>query len=117
MSQESKRGGGLWAFCIFAARAPWPLPVDLDDPNPPRYDQGGARAPPPSRSGASAAEIRRCAWFQRQPGTAEAYVLQRPEQVPDLPGVEGFRHYLARHAEGQKIFHVGVTDREIVRNR
>jgi hypothetical protein len=37
--------------------------------------------------------------------------------VPDIPGVEGFRRYPARHAEGQKIVHVGVPDREIVRNR
>jgi hypothetical protein len=37
--------------------------------------------------------------------------------VPDLPGVDGFRRYLARHAEGQKIVHAGVPEREIVGNR
>jgi formamidopyrimidine-DNA glycosylase len=37
--------------------------------------------------------------------------------MPELPDVEGFRRYLARHAEGQRIVGVHVPDREIVRNR
>lgn len=37
--------------------------------------------------------------------------------MPELPDVEGFRRYLARHAEGQRIASVRVPDREIVRNR
>jgi formamidopyrimidine-DNA glycosylase len=37
--------------------------------------------------------------------------------VPELPDVEGFRRYLARHAEGQRIVAVHVPDRQIVRNR
>jgi formamidopyrimidine-DNA glycosylase len=37
--------------------------------------------------------------------------------MPELPDVEGFRRYLARHAEGQRIVSVHVPDREIVRNR
>jgi formamidopyrimidine-DNA glycosylase len=37
--------------------------------------------------------------------------------VPELPDVEGFRRYLARHAGGQRIVRVDVPDREIVRNR
>jgi formamidopyrimidine-DNA glycosylase len=37
--------------------------------------------------------------------------------VPELPDVDGFRRYLARHAQGRRIAHVEVLDREIVRNR
>jgi len=37
--------------------------------------------------------------------------------MPELPDVEGFRRYLARHPEGQRIVGVHVPDREIVRNR
>jgi formamidopyrimidine-DNA glycosylase len=37
--------------------------------------------------------------------------------VPELPDVEGFRRYLARHAEGQRIVRVQVPDTVIVRNR
>jgi formamidopyrimidine-DNA glycosylase len=37
--------------------------------------------------------------------------------MPELPDVEGFRRYLARHAEGQRIARVDVLDRELVRNR
>lgn len=37
--------------------------------------------------------------------------------MPELPDVEGFRRYLARHAEGQRIVGVRVPDRQIVRNR
>ncbi len=37
--------------------------------------------------------------------------------MPELPDVEGFRRYLARHGQGRRITHVGVPDREIVRNR
>ncbi|MGN6872693.1 MAG: Fpg/Nei family DNA glycosylase [Solirubrobacteraceae bacterium] len=37
--------------------------------------------------------------------------------MPELPDVEGFRRYLARHAEGQRIVAVHVPDRQIVRNR
>jgi len=37
--------------------------------------------------------------------------------VPELPDVEGYRRYLARHAQGQKIVHVHVPDHQIVRNR
>jgi formamidopyrimidine-DNA glycosylase len=37
--------------------------------------------------------------------------------MPELPDVEGFRRYLARHAEGQRIVEVDVLDRELVRNR
>jgi formamidopyrimidine-DNA glycosylase len=37
--------------------------------------------------------------------------------VPELPDVEGFRRYLAKHAQGRRIDRVDVLDREIVRNR
>lgn len=37
--------------------------------------------------------------------------------MPELPDVEGFRRFLARHAEGQRIVSVHVPDRQIVRNR
>src|SRR5438270_1488376 len=37
--------------------------------------------------------------------------------MPELPDVEGFRRYLARHAEGAQIVGVHVPDRQIVRNR
>jgi formamidopyrimidine-DNA glycosylase len=37
--------------------------------------------------------------------------------VPELPDVEGFRRYLARHAEGRRIIGVEVPDRAMVRNR
>jgi formamidopyrimidine-DNA glycosylase len=37
--------------------------------------------------------------------------------MPELPDVDGFRRYLARHAEAQRIVRVDVLDRELVRNR
>jgi formamidopyrimidine-DNA glycosylase len=37
--------------------------------------------------------------------------------MPELPDVEGFRRFLARHAEGRRIERVEVLDRELVRNR
>jgi formamidopyrimidine-DNA glycosylase len=37
--------------------------------------------------------------------------------MPELPDVEGFRRYLARHGEGQGIRAVDVLDRQLVRNR
>jgi formamidopyrimidine-DNA glycosylase len=37
--------------------------------------------------------------------------------VPELPDVEGFRRYLARHAEGQRITRVDAPDRQLLRNR
>ena len=37
--------------------------------------------------------------------------------MPELPDVEGFRRFLARHAEGQKISRVDVADVALVRNR
>jgi formamidopyrimidine-DNA glycosylase len=37
--------------------------------------------------------------------------------VPELPDVEGYRRYLARHAQGRRIVRIDVPDREIVRNR
>src|SRR4051812_24635685 len=37
--------------------------------------------------------------------------------MPELPDVEGFRRYLARHAKGRSIERVEVLDPEIVRNR
>lgn len=37
--------------------------------------------------------------------------------MPELPDVEGFRRYLARHAQGHRIKTVDVPDREIIRNR
>jgi formamidopyrimidine-DNA glycosylase len=37
--------------------------------------------------------------------------------MPELPDVEGFRRYLARHAQGQKIVRVEVPDRMLLRNR
>lgn len=37
--------------------------------------------------------------------------------MPELPDVEGFRRYLARHAEGQRIVTVEVPDRAMARNR
>lgn len=37
--------------------------------------------------------------------------------MPELPDVEGFRRYLARHAEGRRIERVEALDRVLVRNR
>jgi formamidopyrimidine-DNA glycosylase len=37
--------------------------------------------------------------------------------MPELPDVDGFRRYLARHAEGRLIVRVDVLDEPIVRNR
>jgi formamidopyrimidine-DNA glycosylase len=37
--------------------------------------------------------------------------------MPELPDVEGFRRYLARHAQGRRIARVEVLDAELVRNR
>jgi formamidopyrimidine-DNA glycosylase len=37
--------------------------------------------------------------------------------MPELPDVEGFRRYLAAHAQGREIHQVDVPDRTIVRNR
>jgi formamidopyrimidine-DNA glycosylase len=37
--------------------------------------------------------------------------------MPELPDVEGFRRYLAKHAQGRRIVRVDVPDRAIVRNR
>ena len=37
--------------------------------------------------------------------------------MPELPDVDGFRRFLARHAEGRRIVGVEVTDSPIVRNR
>jgi len=37
--------------------------------------------------------------------------------VPELPDVEGFRRYLAHHAEGHRIERVDVPDRMLLRNR
>jgi formamidopyrimidine-DNA glycosylase len=37
--------------------------------------------------------------------------------VPELPDVEGFRRYLARHAQGERIVRVEAPDRMLVRNR
>jgi formamidopyrimidine-DNA glycosylase len=37
--------------------------------------------------------------------------------MPELPDVEGFRRYLARHAQGQRIARVEVPDPPLVRNR
>jgi formamidopyrimidine-DNA glycosylase len=37
--------------------------------------------------------------------------------MPELPDVEGFRRYLARHAKGRRIVEVDVLDPELVRNR
>jgi formamidopyrimidine-DNA glycosylase len=37
--------------------------------------------------------------------------------MPELPDVEGFRRYLARHAQGRRIERVEVPDAELVRNR
>lgn len=37
--------------------------------------------------------------------------------MPELPDVEGFRRFLARHAEGRRIARVDVPDPPIVRNR
>jgi len=37
--------------------------------------------------------------------------------MPELPDVEGFRRFLARHAEGRRIVRVDVPDPAIVRNR
>ncbi|MBV9046885.1 MAG: hypothetical protein JOY58_01365, partial [Solirubrobacterales bacterium] len=36
--------------------------------------------------------------------------------MPELPDVEGFRRYLARHAAGHRIVRVEVPDRELIRN-
>ena len=40
-----------------------------------------------------------------------------PTALPELPDVEGFRRYLARHAQGRRIERVEVLDAELVRNR
>jgi formamidopyrimidine-DNA glycosylase len=37
--------------------------------------------------------------------------------MPELPDVEGFRRYLAKHAQGRRIVRIDVPDPEIVRNR
>ena len=37
--------------------------------------------------------------------------------MPELPDVEGYRRYLARHAQGRRIERVEVPDAELVRNR
>lgn len=37
--------------------------------------------------------------------------------MPELPDVEGFRRYFARHAAGRKILSIDVPDRAMVRNR
>jgi formamidopyrimidine-DNA glycosylase len=37
--------------------------------------------------------------------------------MPELPDVEGFRRYLAKHAHGHRIVRVDVPDRAIVRNQ
>ena len=37
--------------------------------------------------------------------------------MPELPDVEGFRRYLARHAQGRRILSVDVPDTVLVRNR
>jgi formamidopyrimidine-DNA glycosylase len=37
--------------------------------------------------------------------------------MPELPDVEGFRRYLARHAQGHQITRVDAPDRMLVRNR
>jgi formamidopyrimidine-DNA glycosylase len=37
--------------------------------------------------------------------------------MPELPDVEGFRRYFARHAQGRRIFTLEAPDREIIRNR
>jgi formamidopyrimidine-DNA glycosylase len=37
--------------------------------------------------------------------------------MPELPDVEGFRRYLARHARGKQIEDVEVLDRPLLRNR
>jgi formamidopyrimidine-DNA glycosylase len=37
--------------------------------------------------------------------------------MPELPDVEGFRRYLAKHAQGRRITRVEALDRELVRNR
>ncbi|HEY2258531.1 MAG TPA: DNA-formamidopyrimidine glycosylase family protein [Solirubrobacteraceae bacterium] len=37
--------------------------------------------------------------------------------MPELPDVEGFRRYLADHAQGKRVKGVAVLDRAIVRNR
>src|SRR5947209_9147660 len=37
--------------------------------------------------------------------------------MPELPDVEGFRRYLARHAQGERIVRVDAPDRALVRNR
>ncbi len=37
--------------------------------------------------------------------------------MPELPDVEGFRRYLARHAEGHRIVSVQAPDRKLIRNR
>lgn len=37
--------------------------------------------------------------------------------MPELPDVEGYRRFLAKHAQGREVTGVRVLDREIVRNR
>jgi formamidopyrimidine-DNA glycosylase len=36
--------------------------------------------------------------------------------VPELPDVEGFRRYFARHAAGRRIASIAAHDRALVRN-
>src|SRR5205807_9421654 len=37
--------------------------------------------------------------------------------MPELPDVEGFRRFLAKHAQGRRIIRVDVLDHVLVRNR
>jgi len=37
--------------------------------------------------------------------------------MPELPDVEGFRRYFARHAQGQRILRIEAPDRMMLRNR
>lgn len=37
--------------------------------------------------------------------------------MPELPDIEGYRRYLARHAQGRRIVRVEALDPEIIRNR
>src|SRR4051794_11580584 len=51
----------------------------------------------------------RVAMIWRLPGNTDG--------MPELPDVEGFRRYLARHAQGKRIERVEVLDRALMRNR
>src|SRR5438093_9443738 len=42
--------------------------------------------------------------------------MQRFKDMPELPDVEGFRRYLARHAQGRCIERVEVADAGVLRN-